>query len=219
MAGPGSDAAVNRLMGASAEHIGGRRQWWLRPVTDAGHRRALAGGLAERRRIHQLRRRLPASSTDLVTRPFDPERDSIDWLRVNAAAFAAHPDQGTWGQADLSARLAETWVDLDGFLVHDGADGRLDAFCWTKVHQVPEALGEIYVIGVDPPAGGRGLGRAIVLAGLADLYERRGQNEAMLYVESDNLVAVGLYRSLGFELHHDDAAYEPTHALESEPSR
>jgi ribosomal protein S18 acetylase RimI-like enzyme len=29
----------------------------------------------------------------------------------------------------------------------------------------------------------------------------------MLYVESTNEVAVGLYESLGFSLHHADAAY------------
>ena len=209
MADPRPDAAIDQLMGTSAETIGGIRQWWLRGVTDDDHRRALAGGMAECRRIHQMRRHLPAPSADIVTRAFDPERDSMDWLRVNATAFAAHPDQGSWVRADLSSRLDERWVDLDGFLVHDGPDGHLDAFCWTKVHTAPEPLGEIYVIGVDPPAAGRGLGRAIVLAGLADLHHRRGQRDAMLYVESDNLVAVGLYRSLGFEVHHDDAAYEP----------
>ena len=47
------------------------------------------------------------------------------------------------------------------------SDGRLAGFCWTKVHDDEEPpLGEIYVIAVDPDFVGRGLGRALTVAGL-----------------------------------------------------
>src|SRR5947209_2747605 len=73
------------------------------------------------------------------------------------------------------------------------ADGaHLVGFHWTKVHggdqhadHAHEPIGEVYVVGVDPDAQGRGLGRALTVAGLRHLRDL-GLSEAMLYVESDN---------------------------------
>ncbi|HYT38644.1 MAG TPA: GNAT family N-acetyltransferase, partial [Acidimicrobiia bacterium] len=84
------------------------------------------------------------------------------------------------------------------------AAGEVIGFCWTKVH--PGGLGEIYVIAVDPAAQGTGLGKALVLGGLASLAER-GITTGVLYVDAANDGAVGLYRRLGFEVHHVDRAY------------
>ena len=57
------------------------------------------------------------------------------------------------------------------------------AFHWTKQHDAE--LGEVYVVGVDPAAQGRGLGRLLTLAGLHHLHGL-GVAEVLLYVESDN---------------------------------
>lgn len=156
---------------------------------------------------------LRGDSPPLVTRPFRPGLDDEGWLAVNNRAFVWHPEQGGWDRDRLAARLSERWVDLDGFLVHEDDAGRVDGFCWTKVHPAradrgEEAIGEIFVVAADPSRHGTGLGRALVLAGL-DHLAALGLATAMLYVESDNEPALRLYGRLGFVVHHDDALYAP----------
>ncbi len=149
----------------------------------------------------------------LATRPFRPGEDEQPWLGVNAAAFASHPEQGGWDLATLRQRQAEPWWDPAGFLIYE-EHGVMLGFCWTKIHHdLTPPEGEIYVIGVAPGAHGRGLGRALTVAGLASL-SRRGIRHGMLFVDLDNDAAVGLYRSLGFTTARTEQAYtaqlEPT---------
>lgn len=169
------------------------------------------------RLLHQMRRPLPLDHTSragapaLAVRAFRPGRDDDGWLEINNRAFAWHPDQADWDHDRLTARLSEDWVDLDGFLVHDGDDGAIDGFCWTRVHpatDVDVALGEIYVIAADPRRHGTGLGRALTVAGLDHLADR-GLTVAMLYVEATNTAGLRLYERLGFTVHHSRAAYAP----------
>jgi mycothiol synthase len=132
-------------------------------------------------------------------------------LRVNNAAFSWHPEQGGWTESDVVGRVGEAWFDPEGLLLaHDGQS--LLGFHWTKVHDdgPGSGLGEVYVLGVDPSAQGRGLGRALTLLGLAHLSRRLGQHHdatVMLYVESDNVAAIRTYESLGFVLTGVDTAY------------
>ena len=62
-------------------------------------------------------------------------------------------------------------------------DDRLLGFHWTKRHSA--TLGEVYVVGIDPDAQGRGLGQTLVDRGLRHLA-RRGLDDVLLYVEADN---------------------------------
>lgn len=165
-------------------------------------------GLHPRRELLQLRRPLPADPPPpgLALRPFDPGRDAEAWVRANNRAFATHPSQGTQTLPTLAATLAEPWVDLAGFLVADDPErpGELAGSCWTRVHPATAtdpAVGEIFVIGVDPHHHGRGLGQRLVLAGL-DHLARQGLAVGMLWVEHDNLPARALYERLGFAAHH-----------------
>jgi len=64
-------------------------------------------------------------------------------------------------------------------------------------HHPHQALGEVYVVGVDPDERGTGLGRALTLVGLQYLRSR-GLFQVMLYVDETNMPAIGLYESLGF---------------------
>lgn len=135
-------------------------------------------------------------------RPFRVGRDEAEWLRVNAAAFASHPEQGRWTRADLAAREEETWFDPDGLLVAEDESGLL-GFHWTKVEN---GIGEVYVLGVDPRAQGTGLGRSLTLAGLAHLAAH-GIRQVDLYADESNTTAVKLYRSQGFDIVRTDSQW------------
>lgn len=182
------------------------------PATPASDAAAMHAGFDTTRQMLQLRRDLPvgADLPDVTVRAFRPGIDDQRWLEVNRRAFAWHPDQGSWTATDLTQRMAEPWFDPEGFLVHDaGAVGTIDAFCWTKVHPANNgdpAMGEIFVIAVDPDAHGQGLGKAMALAGLHHLHTI-GLTDAMLFVESDNTVGRALYDSLGFATHEPHRWY------------
>lgn len=199
------------LVGAALDEVrrsgGGPVHWWVYEPTDAHDRLADRFGLRAGRTLYQMRRDLPLDEKDeLATRPFRPGDDEQTWLEVNNRAFRAHAEQGGWDEETLLAREREPWFDPAGFLLHE-RDGRLAGFCWTKLHlDTTPAMGEIYVIAVDPDFHGLGLGRALTLAGL-DSIHRRGVGVGMLYVDADNAPALSLYRRLGFTEHRTDRAY------------
>jgi mycothiol synthase len=104
--------------------------------------------------------------------------------------------------------MAEAWFDPSLFLLAVDDDG-IAGFNWLKQHHAhpPDpALGEIYVIGVDPRAQGTGLGRSLAIAGLQAI-NARGSTEGLLFVAADNTGALALYQSLGFAVHRTDRAY------------
>ena len=205
------DAGIAHARAAHATHV----SLWVFGADVDADALALGRGLTIERELWQMRVLLPVAGTpawpDGVTvRPFVPGADDDTWVTVNNASFVADPDQGGWTRATLAGRIAEPWFDADGFLVADDG-GRMAGFCWTKVHppappHEPHALGEIYVIGVDPADQGRGLGRALVVAGLHHLHAH-GIDVGMLFVDAANTPAVGLYRALGFVTSRIDRAY------------
>jgi len=205
---------LDSTLAAVREAGGGELTWLVLGPTDANDRLASERGLKPGRRLLQMRRPLPTEVPfDVATRPFDPTHDIDEWVRVNARAFAWNPEQGTWTAENVRARMDEPWFDPTGFLIHDRSapDGtvRMAGFCWTKVHDATAsspALGEIYVIAVDPDFHGLGLGRALTLAGL-DSLAHRGIGIGMLFVDADNTAAVTLYDKLGFTVHRTDCLY------------
>jgi mycothiol synthase len=174
----------------------------------------LAGALRRRgfvaaRELHQLRRPLgdgletvpPPAGVEL--RPFAVGMDEDAWVTVNAAAFATHPEQGSWTRADLEAREREDWFDPSGFLMA-WRGTELLGFHWTKIH--PNGDGEVYVLAVAPAAQGLGLGKVLLQQGLASLRDR-GCREVLLYVDGDNIGAMRLYERAGFERHDLDVQW------------
>ncbi len=198
---------------------GGKVSMWVHDATPEHDRVALAAGLGTDRDLYQMRRPLPgAEASGLPTRAFVKGQDERAWLEVNNRAFAGHPDQGGWTPDHLERLEAEPWFDPAGFLLHE-REGRLAGFCWTKVHdEVEPALGELYVVAVDPDFQGLGLGRALVAAGL-EWLAARGMGTAILYVDASNQAAVRLYEALGFSVHHVDRAYVGVVPPINEPRR
>ncbi len=217
------DQAVGvELLNAALEEAerlgGGHVHLWVAKPTEITDAMAQRCGLERGRELYQMRRALPVEDDQprVETRPFRPGEDEPAWLEVNNRAFAAHPEQGGWTLDTILEREAEPWFDPEGLLLHE-RDGRLAGSCWTKVHnETHPPMGEIYVISVDPDFKGRGLGKALVLAGLHHLYAE-GLRVAMLYVDSTGEPALTLYRSLGFEIDHVDRAYTGDVPDSSEP--
>ncbi|WP_374694108.1 mycothiol synthase [Cellulomonas fimi] len=181
---------------------------WAHGDLPAARAFAAMTGLVVVRELRKLRLDL-ASRTDATRRPlpagttlraFVPGQDEEAWRRVNARAFAHHPEQGRLTVADVQAREREPWFDPEGFLLAE-RDGVLVGSVWTKVHpagtEADEPVGEIYVVGVDPDAQGTGLGGALTSAGL-DHLASRGLATVVLYVDADNTAAVRTYDAQGF---------------------
>lgn len=181
--------------------------WWAHAATPADEALAEQLELHVGRRLLQMRRELPTGlPVEVTTRDFVPGDDDEAWLAVNNRAFAEHPEQGGWTLDKLHQRMTERWFDPAGFRLHE-RDGRLAAFCWTKLHHVEHpALGEIYVIGVDPAFQGLGLGPQLTLAGLESIADR-GVTTGMLFVDGDNQGAVAMYERLGFRVARTDLAF------------
>ena len=187
---------------------------WAHGDLEPARATAKALGLKAARALLQMRRPLtnlpqPTTPDGVRIDTYRGPDDDAELLRVNNAAFAWHPEQGGWTDSDIVERRAEPWFDPEGlFMAFDEKTGELLGFHWTKVHD--EHLGEVYVVGVDPAAQGRGIGEALTLVGLHHLAERLSESSrptVMLYVEADNSAAVSTYQRLDFAVFNVDVAY------------
>ncbi|OBA64786.1 mycothiol synthase [Mycobacterium sp. 1100029.7] len=217
---------IGAAMGQAAiAKTGAANRFWAHGTLEPARATASALGLVAVRELVQMRRTLraipePVSPTPGVqVRTYSGAADDAELLRVNNAAFVEHPEQGGWTEADLAERRSEPWFDPDGlFLAFDdstGQAGRLLGFHWTKVHLDQSGLGEVYVLGVDPSAQGRGLGQMLTAVGVESLARRLSGPQSpdgvtvLLYVESDNVAAVRTYQRQGFTTYSVDTAYAP----------
>jgi mycothiol synthase len=183
---------------------------------------ALANGFTRVRTVIQMRRSLtdsiPEIDPKINIRSFLPGIDNQAWLELNNRSFTSHPEQSNWSERDLEIRTKESWFDPTGFLIAE-IDKKLAGFCWTKVHgghthkhsneeaeHDHDPIGEIYIMGVDPIQQGKGIGRAVTIAGLKYL-RYQGIFSAMLYVDEKNTPAIKLYQSLGFKEWGRDVLY------------
>ncbi|MBL3698828.1 mycothiol synthase [Leucobacter luti] len=153
---------------------------------------------------------LPSDGRDPLATPlpdglslhtFDAARDAAEWVRVNAAAFASHPEQGRISQADFALMREEAWFDPDDLILLTGARDEVIGSTWVKT--VREGDGtvetELYAVGVDPAHAGRGLGKALLDATLARMAQH-DPARVTLYVDGENERAVRMYEAAGFTI-------------------
>ena len=209
------------MVRAAVAKTGGRNQFWAHGTLEPARATASALGLVPVRELVQMRRSLrdipdpvpPVPGVQIRT--YEGTADDAGLLRVNNAAFAQHPEQGGWTEAELAERRREPWFDPAGLFLAFGASGgdqagRLLGFHWTKAHLDQPGLGEVYVLGVDPSAQRRGLGQMLTAVGIQSLARRlagSAEPTVMLYVESDNVAAVRTYQRLGFTTYSVDTSY------------
>lgn len=185
---------------------------WAHGDLAAAQALAARAGFERTRVLLQMGRELSGDLPEAVwparvtVRTFTPGADEQAWLAVNAAAFAHHPEQGRWRLADLEQREQQEWFDPKGLFLAE-RDGEVIGFHWTKVHRdETPPVGEVYVVGVLPQAGGQGLGRALTLVGLHHL-RASGLGSVMLYVDESNVAAMKTYERLGFSRWAADVMY------------
>lgn len=223
--GPSAELAVrpnDRRLGVGRQLVAqllkmshGELRLWAHGEQGGAADLAQSLGFNESRVLWQMRRSLLATLDQIRLpdgvhlRTFEPARDAQPWLTLNQRAFAHLPDQANWESADLEKRMAEPWFDPEGFIIAEFAD-HICGFNWTKVHghdhHGHERIGEIYVIAVDPAWHGKGLGRALTIAGLTHL-RGLGLRQAMLFVDASNAAAIAMYEGLGFSRWDTDVLY------------
>ncbi|MGY5765582.1 mycothiol synthase [Brachybacterium sp. DNPG3] len=150
----------------------------------------------------------PSDLPGLELRTFDPARDAADWVALNAAAFAAHPEQGALTLADLERRMAEPWFEASDLLLARAGEGELVGFVWVKRESRGAAVvasetaatsetAEVYVVATSPAVQGRGVAGQLLGESLTRLAAD-GVAAVELYVEGDNTGAIALYERWGF---------------------
>jgi mycothiol synthase len=210
------------LLKKAIEICGQKMRLWSHGDLPAARLLAQSNNFIKVRTVIQMSKDLTEVSpinTDYQIRSFLPDLDNQAWLTLNNQAFANHPEQGNWSEADLSIRVNEDWFDEKGFFVAQDKD-KLIGFCWTKIHgghshthqtdsdhHDHDPIGEIYVMAVSKEYEGRSIGKALTITGL-NYLKYQGLSSAMLYVDEDNQIAVNLYKSLGFVESGKDVLYK-----------
>jgi mycothiol synthase len=115
------------------------------------------------------------------------------YVAINNRAFADHREQGSMTEREFRSLMALDWFDPEG--VHIARSGpRVVGFCVTKHEH--QAVGEVYLLAVDPDLAGKGIGRSLLQAGFGRLADR-GAALAQAWVDASNVAAVGLYEAVG----------------------
>jgi len=210
-----------QLLSKAVEICGQNLRLWVHGENEAAAALANSFNFEKIRTVLQMQKhltsieKLPDIDPKITIRSFLPGLDSNDWLTLNNKVFKDHPEQSGWQLSDLNHRLGEEWFDEKGFFIAS-LNNQMIGSTWTKIHGAlthdhggshdHPAIGEIYITAVDPDYAGSGLGRALTITAL-NYLKYQGLNDAMLYVDFDNIRALKLYNSLGFTESGKDILY------------
>ena len=115
------------------------------------------------------------------------------YAAINNRAFAHHREQGSLTESEFRSLMALDWFEPEG--VHIArSGGRVVGFCVMKHEH--QAVGEVFLLAVDPDRAGKGIGRSLLRAGFGRLA-KRGATRAQAWVDATNVAAVGLYEAVG----------------------
>jgi mycothiol synthase len=123
---------------------------------------------------------------------------------------------GTWGfnlnTAEYIGWELRTRGDCPDDVILALSECRPVGYCWTEARYGQDSLtgkgrGRIYMLGVDTDYRCRGLGKKLLMAGLLHL-KNRGRELIDITVDSQNILAVALYGSIGFRRYGDTVWYE-----------
>ena len=123
---------------------------------------------------------------------------------------------GTWGYDSEAARHIMWWLNFRRSCLDDVIfavdDAKILGYCWAGTScgcdlSTGKSKGRIYMMGVDPKYRSKGIGRKLLLAGLLYL-KSKGREIIDITVDSQNIEAVALYRSVGFKLSENTLWYE-----------
>jgi len=137
-------------------------------------------------------------------RQVNPETEAEAWVEMFNQSFIDH-----WNHHPMTLEEYRYYTSVSDYdpamdLVAVAPDGTLAAFCYARICAQDNARsgrqeGWINVLGTRRGFRRRGLGRAMLLAGLHRLAEA-GMETALLGVDAENPSgALGLYQSVGFE--------------------
>ncbi len=202
----GTDVLAD-LLGWQREEAGDRSLTaWLRFASEEELAAVEDSGFEVQRRLSVLGRtvadvELAEPPTNVTIRPF--HIDDLDgMLAVLLDAYDGTEDAG-WTRDEITRRRSYPWYRDEDLLIAATSDNRIAGIHWTK-RRTPDT-GEVYNLAIAPWAQGKGLGRALLTAGLVHVREWGGE-DMVLWVDNANERAMALYESLGFVRRWDDLA-------------
>jgi mycothiol synthase len=183
-------------------------QIWVRHVDASDLEGARDAGAQVERRLGVLGRALdadvevPAAPDGVTLRSSRRGPDDEAITRVLVGAYDGTGDGG-WDLERFRARQALGWFRSEDLLVAEDGAGSILGIHWLKRRSATS--GEVYNLALHPDGQGRGLGRVLLLAGLAHL-RAIGCTEVVLWVDLANERAVRLYEAAGFTTRWEDVA-------------
>ncbi len=154
----------------------------------------------------------PAWPAGYTMRPYSEVNDPAAVQEALNRGFIGHWENRERPLADIIHRLHGPHANPAGILLAYGPAGDLAGICWAGYDPdhnaaVGEAVGHIHNLGVVPEHRRVGLGRALLLAGIAWLRSE-GQAAIELHAMGNNELALPLYEGVGFAVKRQGSEYQ-----------